>query len=345
MTIVDEVAQWSNSKREIYDNLEFLNSIFRIETTQGEDKPVLVLHVGESEIRLTDKSIVVSQGVSNATQIIVEKGRISFKLKNGRIVSMADLKRVLDYVFRQDTSILADIEATEPITYDADSSTIAANYATGTQDGVLSSTDWNTFNNKLDSNSELTALSNINPSDGFILKRSGVYLPTQITTADIVNFPNIPAIPTFGTIATQDANNVNISGGVINNATINSSVIGFNTRARAFFTQVACRADTTLQVPLTINTVNSGSDTMQVYRENGTVGFRIYNSGSIEVSSGSFFRHSGNQVVGGRRTGWSVPLGTANRTSFSTATVTTSQLAQRVKALIDDLRTHGLIGA
>ncbi len=51
-----------------------------------------------------------------------------------------------------------------------------------------------------------------------------------------------------------------------------------------------------------------------------------------------------NQVVGGRKAGWSTPTGTTNRTAFDTNTVTLSQLAEHLKALIDDLTSHGLIG-
>ena len=51
------------------------------------------------------------------------------------------------------------------------------------------------------------------------------------------------------------------------------------------------------------------------------------------------------QVVTSRRTGWSAGTGTATRAAFATSTVTTAELAERVKALIDDLNTHGLIGA
>lgn len=51
------------------------------------------------------------------------------------------------------------------------------------------------------------------------------------------------------------------------------------------------------------------------------------------------------QVATSRRTGWGAPTGIATRTAFDTATVTTAQLAERVKALVDDLTTHGLIGA
>lgn len=54
---------------------------------------------------------------------------------------------------------------------------------------------------------------------------------------------------------------------------------------------------------------------------------------------------NGVQAITSRRTGWASATGTATRTTFATGTVTLSQLAERVKALIDDLTTHGLIGA
>lgn len=52
-----------------------------------------------------------------------------------------------------------------------------------------------------------------------------------------------------------------------------------------------------------------------------------------------------SQVLTTTRTGWVPPIGTATRGSFDTASVTVGELAQRLKALIDDLTTHGLIGA
>lgn len=45
------------------------------------------------------------------------------------------------------------------------------------------------------------------------------------------------------------------------------------------------------------------------------------------------------------RPGWAAATGTATRTTFDTATVTLPQLAERVKALIDDLTTNQMIGA
>ena len=66
---------------------------------------------------------------------------------------------------------------------------------------------------------------------------------------------------------------------------------------------------------------------------------------SFDLNSGKTLKIGGADVVGARRSGWGNATGTATRTSFDTASVSTSQLAERVKALIDDLRAHGLIGA
>jgi hypothetical protein len=67
--------------------------------------------------------------------------------------------------------------------------------------------------------------------------------------------------------------------------------------------------------------------------------------GTGSLTAASYYDENSNQLLNARKTGWSAPTGTATRTTFSTATVTTTQLAERVKALIDDLTSHGLIGA
>jgi hypothetical protein len=70
-----------------------------------------------------------------------------------------------------------------------------------------------------------------------------------------------------------------------------------------------------------------------------------FNRTGLNVNfAGVDIHRQGIKVIGIRRTGWAAASGTATRTAFATSTVTTSQLAERVKALIDDLRTHGLIG-
>lgn len=63
-----------------------------------------------------------------------------------------------------------------------------------------------------------------------------------------------------------------------------------------------------------------------------------------DLASGKVLSINAVQVVGPRATGWAAATGTATRTTFVTSTVTLEELAQRVKALLDDLIVHGLIG-
>jgi hypothetical protein len=73
---------------------------------------------------------------------------------------------------------------------------------------------------------------------------------------------------------------------------------------------------------------------------------RLSVTGNIQLTNtADSYRVGTNNVVGSRKTGWAAPTGTATRTTFDTATVAVADLAQRVKALIDDLTSHGLIGA
>jgi len=68
-------------------------------------------------------------------------------------------------------------------------------------------------------------------------------------------------------------------------------------------------------------------------------------TGTINLEGSVYI--AGTKVIGARQTGWAAATGTATRTTFATSTVTLPQLAERVKALIDDLLPstgHGLIG-
>lgn len=75
---------------------------------------------------------------------------------------------------------------------------------------------------------------------------------------------------------------------------------------------------------------------------NGTKRFEI-TTAAIDFSVP--LQMSATQVLTTRQTGWAAATGTATRSTFDTTTVTTAQLAEHVKALIDDLITHGMIGA
>lgn len=70
-------------------------------------------------------------------------------------------------------------------------------------------------------------------------------------------------------------------------------------------------------------------------------------AGTLNVDNAIY--KDGLQVVGARKTGWTIPTGTASRATFDTATVTTAQLAQRFFALMQDLGItaggHGLTDA
>jgi hypothetical protein len=64
----------------------------------------------------------------------------------------------------------------------------------------------------------------------------------------------------------------------------------------------------------------------------------------IDYTTGDYYVQF-NKIIGTRKTGWTAATGTATRTSFDTSTVTTQQLAERVKAILDDLIDHGLLGS
>jgi hypothetical protein len=68
-------------------------------------------------------------------------------------------------------------------------------------------------------------------------------------------------------------------------------------------------------------------------------------SGEMNIAANKVYRINTTQVVGARKTGWAALTGTATRSTFATGTATTQQVAEALKALIDDLTSHGLIGA
>jgi hypothetical protein len=68
-------------------------------------------------------------------------------------------------------------------------------------------------------------------------------------------------------------------------------------------------------------------------------------NGSITVSAGGAFKVDNVQVLGARKTGWTAMTGTATRSTVATGSATVTDVAERLKALIDDLMAHGVIGA
>lgn len=65
--------------------------------------------------------------------------------------------------------------------------------------------------------------------------------------------------------------------------------------------------------------------------------------GTINLQSDLYVQ--GVKVLGARKAGWAAATGSSSRAAYDTSSVTLQELAQRVKALQDDLTSHGLIGA
>lgn len=90
---------------------------------------------------------------------------------------------------------------------------------------------------------------------------------------------------------------------------------------------------------------NSADHTFRA--KNASTLFANIKSDGITIASGLVLKIGTDQVVGARKTGWATMTGTATRTAFDTSTATATQVAERLKALIDDLHAtagHGLLG-
>jgi len=80
-----------------------------------------------------------------------------------------------------------------------------------------------------------------------------------------------------------------------------------------------------------------GSDSIEFFSvTDKRFGFRLNATPKIFIGD--------DDVIGERIKTWVQSTGTPRRSGFNTATATTEQVAETVKALIDDLFTHGLIG-
>jgi hypothetical protein len=75
-----------------------------------------------------------------------------------------------------------------------------------------------------------------------------------------------------------------------------------------------------------------------------TPSFPIDVAGDVNVQGGSVYRFNGVQIAQARRTGWVAPTGVAARNAIGTGVINLQQLAEHVKALIDDSMSHGFIG-
>jgi hypothetical protein len=404
MSVIEDLADWVKSKKRILETLNFIDSFVRVDDSRGVEEKTLIFYVGNSEIRLNRDNLEVAYGTLNATKIFIEKDRVFVKYQDGRSVDMEDVRRVLEFTFRE--NIATDpipsgesyIEAiTSPLTYDATTKTLGIQTANASQSGVLSASNWLVFNNKQAGSTELTNIANIAGSGLVFRSSTGTYstvvlnlgtMANQNSNSVSITGGSISGVSFSGSISGSSINNngqtisggnmssvalsnctINnvdqvITGGTIdlptitfaslNNSVINSTSIGATTASSGRFTRATIQIGNAADIGLTINTFASGANAIRIVRDSGVTGFQIYNTGSIEVADGSFYRHSGNQVIGTRRTGWTSSgwnnvtgsLGlTLQRTAPTTTTPTTTELLRIIAALVSDLGTpgHGLI--
>ncbi len=80
--------------------------------------------------------------------------------------------------------------------------------------------------------------------------------------------------------------------------------------------------------------LNGGNNMLLAHAANGL---------TLSYAAGKIGEFGATPVA--KSTGWGAPTGTATKTAFDTATVTTPQLAERLKALIDYLTSRGTLGA
>jgi hypothetical protein len=69
--------------------------------------------------------------------------------------------------------------------------------------------------------------------------------------------------------------------------------------------------------------------------------FSVGNTGVVDCTGG--YKVNGTQVVTARETGWTTGGGTPNKGAFNTATATATDCAQRILAIEQSMRAHGLI--
>ncbi|XZN93231.1 MAG: hypothetical protein ACM65M_10580 [Microcoleus sp.] len=94
-----------------------------------------------------------------------------------------------------------------------------------------------------------------------------------------------------------------------------------------------------VKIPLTVPSTSPTTGALVVTGGLG-VGGSLFVGGAVSASN---FQVSGLQVVGARQTGWTPGTGTPNKGAFSADTATLLSTAQRLLAVEQSLRTHGLI--
>jgi hypothetical protein len=199
----------------------------------------------------------------------------------------------------------------------------------------------------------ISAFVNGTPSAGdmpgmltFSTTPDGSNTPSERMRIDAIGNVGIgTAIPTFRLVAAGGAQD-----GVWLGASSTVSQVGLGDYSSGSTASFQIRYDRSSGIT-TISNGNRDAPTERMrFAANGNIGIAAASPSHLldvagDINTSEQYLVDGTQVVSNRGTGWEAATGTATRTTFATSTVNTAQLAQRVKALIDDLTTHGLIGA
>ena len=181
----------------------------------------------------------------------------------------------------------------------------------------------------------VTAVSSGTIEVGHAISGSGVTAGTTITSLGT----GTGGAGTYNVSASQTVGSTTITaGGVKNGDTLGTFIFAGqdfsgNSANSAYMAAVALTAG-----------ASSVTSYLQLNANGGNLTFGNGGANILDLTAPGEYRNNGTKVVGTRQTGWAAATGTATRTAFATGSVSTQELAERVKALIDDLISHGLIG-
>ncbi len=138
------------------------------------------------------------------------------------------------------------------------------------------------------------------------------------------------------------------------NATANNNIGSYafqsdnSTGASVIYSRSACRVvdntDSSEDGQYEVYTYQSGSELRPFFAWKGLVVGGAGDKGFGTMSIESDYYSNNERVLGSRISGWVTPSGASSRVGYDTATATTQEVAEALKALIQDLKTHGMIG-
>jgi hypothetical protein len=169
-----------------------------------------------------------------------------------------------------------------------------------------------------------------------VLDENGITLSAGVADVNLLKWEH-PASVSADVRSWFGSNIVNISMGCSNGVAGGKATVTLAATGASYYSWMTLYSDGYLAI--------DGGAATDIRASGGIyVGGVATDPGAGNVELTGVVKIDGVQVVNNRVTGWTAATGTATRTMFATSTVTTEVLAQHLKALIDDMISHGLIG-